>query len=182
MRQKLLQGAAYMLILIILISLFAGCNDRRKTAATEDIQKNDTISKTHQTSDSKGEAVTDEGEAEYTALRQLSGKTVSCQTGSIADLLVDSVIPDVNYSYFNSLTDMLTALQNNKVEGVPVDEPVARLSVSQNPDLTMLPERIVEDHYGIALQKNSELTAQVNAAIAALREAGTLEEMKEKCR
>ncbi len=129
---------------------------------------------------SRGETVTDEGAAQYTALSQLSGKTVSCQTGSIADLLVDSVIPDVNYSYFNSLADQLTALQNKKVEAVPTDEPVARLSVSQYPDLAILPERIVEDHYAVALQKNSELTAQVNSAIAALRAEGTLEEMTEK--
>lgn len=117
---------------------------------------------------------------QYTALSQLSGKTVSCQTGSIADVLVDSVIPDVTYSYFNTLTDQLTALQNNKVEAVPVDEPVARLSVSKNADLTILPERIVEDHYAVALQKNSELTAQVNSAIEQLKADGTLEEMKEK--
>ena len=129
---------------------------------------------------SRGESNIETATWQYTALSQLSGKTVSSQTGSIADILVDSVIPDVDYSYFNSLADQLTALQNNKVEAVPVDEPVARLSVSQNPDLAILPERIVEDHYGIALQKNSELTAQVNSAIAALRAEGTLEEMKEK--
>lgn len=129
---------------------------------------------------SRGESDIESATSQYTALSQLSGKMVSCQTGSIADVLVDSVIPDVEYSYFNSLTDQLTALQNNKVEAVPVDEPVARLSVAQNPDLAILPERIVEDHYGIALQKNSELTAQVNSAIAALGAEGTLEEMKEK--
>ena len=129
---------------------------------------------------SRGESNIETATWQYTALGQLSGKTVSSQTGSIADILVDSVIPDVNYSYFNSLTDQLTALQNNKVEAVPVDEPVARLAVSQNPDLAILPERIVEDHYAVALQKNSELTAQVNSAIAALGAEGTLEEMKEK--
>jgi polar amino acid transport system substrate-binding protein len=129
---------------------------------------------------SRGESIIDENAGQYTALSQLSGKTVACQTGSIADVLVDSVIPNMSYSYFNTLTDELTALQNSKVEAVPVDEPVARLSVSQNPDLAILPERIVEDHYAVALPKNSELTAQVNAAIATLKTDGTLEEMKEK--
>ncbi len=129
---------------------------------------------------SRGEAVIDTAVAQYTALSQLSGKVVSCQTGTIMDVLIGSVIPSVNYSYFNTLADQLTALQNSKVEAVPADEPVARLSVAQNPALTILPERIVEDHYGIALQKDSELTAQVNDALAKLKADGTLETMKEK--
>ncbi|HWS41929.1 MAG TPA: ABC transporter permease subunit [Pseudoflavonifractor sp.] len=126
------------------------------------------------------EIVTDTGVPQYTALNQLSGKVVSCQTGSIADILIDSVVPNVTYSYFNNRTDMLAALENGKVEAMSADEPVAKLSVAQTPALTILPERIVEDHYGIALQKDSPLTAQVNDAIARLKADGTLEAMKEK--
>lgn len=129
---------------------------------------------------SRGESSINADTSQYTALSQLSGKIVACQVGSIADILVNSVVPNVTYSYFNTLTDQLAALQNSKVEAIPVDEPVARLSVSKNPDLTILPERIVEDHYGVALQKNSELTDQVNSAIEQLKADGTLEEMKEK--
>ena len=129
---------------------------------------------------SKKEIVTDTGVPQYTELSQLSGKLVSSQTGSVADLLVNSVIPNVSYSYFNNLIDQITALQNNKVEAVPADEPMAKLAVAQNPDLAILPERIVEDHYGVALQKNSQLTDEVNAAIAQLKADGTLEQMKEK--
>lgn len=120
------------------------------------------------------------GTPQYTALSQLSGKGVACQTGSIADVLISSAVPDVTYSYFNSRPDMLTALKNGKVEAMPADEPVARLIVAQNPSLAILSERIVEDHYGVALQKDSPLTAQVNEAIAQLRGDGTLESMKEK--
>ena len=117
---------------------------------------------------------------QYTLLKQLSGKVVSSQTGSITDILIDSVLPNVTYSYFNNRADMLAALKNGKVEAMPADEPVARLIVAQNPALTILPERIVEDHYGVALQKDSPLTAQVNDAIARLKADGTLEAMKEK--
>lgn len=126
------------------------------------------------------ETVTDTGLPQYTALNQLSGKVVSCQTGSIGDILIDSVVPGVTYSYFNNRTDMLEALKNGKVEAMPADEPVAKLAVAQNPAFTILPERIVEDHYGVALQKDSPLTAQVNDAIAQLKADGTLKAMKEK--
>lgn len=129
---------------------------------------------------SRGKTVTDTGAPQYTALSQLSGKVVACQNGSVVDILVNSVVPDVTYSYFNNRTDELAALRNGKVEAVPFDEPVARMAVAQNSDFTMLPERVVEDHYGVALQKDSELTAQVNDAIAQLKADGTLEQMKEK--
>lgn len=126
------------------------------------------------------ETVTGTGEPQYTSLQQLSGKLVACQTGSVGDVLIDSVVPGVNYSYFNSRADMLAALENGKVEAVPFDEPVAKLAVAQNPAFILLPEQIVEDHYGIALQKDSPLTVQVNEAIAKLKADGTLEAMKEK--
>ena len=119
-------------------------------------------------------------EPEYTKLDQLVGKVVACQAGTVGDVLINSVIPNISYSYFNSRADMLAALENGKVEAVPFDEPVAELVIAQNQALMVLPERIVEDHYGIALQKDSPLTAQVNEAIATLKADGTLEGMKEK--
>ncbi|MEA4974003.1 MAG: ABC transporter permease subunit [Candidatus Metalachnospira sp.] len=126
------------------------------------------------------EILTDAGTPQYNSLNQLSGKVVACQTGAIFDILIDSVVPNVTYSYFNSRADMLAALENGKVDAVPADEPVAKLAVAGNSALTILPERIVEDHYGVALQKNSPLTALVNGAIAQLKANGTLEAMKDK--
>ncbi|MEG1772758.1 MAG: ABC transporter permease subunit [Clostridia bacterium] len=126
------------------------------------------------------DTVTDTGVPKYTAISQLSGKVVACRTGSVLDVLVGGVVRNVTFAYFNTHTDELAALQNGKVEAVPLDEPMARLAVAQNSGFAILPEQIVEDHYGIALQKDSPLTDQVNAAIAQLRTDGTLEEMKEK--
>lgn len=126
------------------------------------------------------ETVTDTGVPQYTTLSQISGKLVSTQAGSIADILINSVIPNVKYIYFNNGIDQLVALENGKVDAVPADEPWAKLAVAQNPALALLPERIVEDHYGIVLQKDSPLTAQVNDAIEKLKADGTLDAMKEK--
>lgn len=129
---------------------------------------------------SRREAPIETALPEYTSINQLSGKIVSAMTGQIADVLIDSVVKDVKYSYFNNSADQLAALQNGKVEAVPFDEPVAKLAVSKNQDLTILQEVIVEDNYGIALPKDSELTSLVNEAIARLKADGTLDRMKEK--
>ncbi|MCI2055611.1 MAG: ABC transporter permease subunit [Oscillibacter sp.] len=126
------------------------------------------------------EIQTDTRVPEYTELSQLSGKVVSAQTGTVVDILVDSAVQDVTYSFFNNRTDQLAALESGKVEAFPCDEPVALLAVAQNPDLTILPQCVVEDHYGVALQKDSPLTPQVNDAIAQLKADGTLDAMREK--
>ncbi len=114
---------------------------------------------------------------EYNALLELNGKPVAALTGALFDQIVSGVIPNAQFLYFNSSADELAALKNGKVEGVPFDEPVARLAASKNPELGILPALVAEDHYGISLVKDSPLTAQVNAALASMREDGTLKAM-----
>ncbi len=173
MIQKLLRAVAVFMAMLTLAVLPAGCSKTKP--ASEKTSRTD-----RQEYANNEETITDEGVPEYTALSQLSGKVVTCQSGSIADILVESAVQGVSFSYFNSRTDQLAALRNGKVEAAPFDEPVAKLAAAQNPDFAVLPEKIVEDHYGIAMQKNSELTAQVNEAIAQLKADGTLEQMKAK--
>ena len=117
---------------------------------------------------------------EYNALAELSGKPVAALTGTIFDQIVLGVIPEAQLLYFNSSADELAALKNGKVDGVPFDEPVARLAVAINPELGILPELVAEDHYGISLVKDSPFTAQVNAALAAMRQDGTMQAMVDK--
>lgn len=117
---------------------------------------------------------------EYTQLSQLEGKVLCNMTGSIFDELLKSRIPGVQISYFNTVTDELAALKNGKVEGIPLDEPVAELSVAKNPDLAILPELVMEDHYGVALVKDSPLTVEFNRLIAAMKADGTLDAMHAK--
>lgn len=126
---------------------------------------------------SRRNTVTNSEVLQYTAISQLSGKVVSSKTGSVMDIIVGNAVNDVTFS---THTDALAALQNGKVEAVTADEPVAQLAVAHNSSFAILPEKISEDNYGIALQKNSPLTDQVNAAIAQLRADGTLEQMKKK--
>ncbi|MEG1758727.1 MAG: transporter substrate-binding domain-containing protein, partial [Oscillospiraceae bacterium] len=96
---------------------------------------------------SRVNAVTDSATSQYTSIAELSGKVVACQTGSVLDIIVDSVVPNVTFNYFNTYTDEFAALQNEKVEAVPVDEPVGLLAVMRNAGFTILPEQVAEDHY-----------------------------------
>ncbi|MEG2094809.1 MAG: transporter substrate-binding domain-containing protein, partial [Lachnospiraceae bacterium] len=189
MKHQFTRTAALALILITLVSLLVGYKDIAKPAVAEAAQINHAdypielagVKTLH--SDVEAEDTLDDvttAVPQYTSIDELSGKVVSCLTGSVSDIFIGSVVSNVTFSYFNTQTDALVALQNEKVEAVPLDEPLARLAIARNADLTILPEQIVEDHYGIALQKDSPLTDQVNATIAKLRADGTLEQMNEK--
>lgn len=119
-------------------------------------------------------------EGEYTSLSQLSGKTVACITGAIFDQYTLKVVPDAKFVYYSGNSDELVALKSGKVEGISTDAPVAELFTAQNPELTTIPELVAEDHYGMILAKESPLTADFNREIAAMKEAGLLDEMFQK--
>lgn len=61
-----------------------------------------------------------------------------------------------------------------------LDEPMARLAVAKNTGIVMMEEPIAEDHYGLVLAKNSELTEQINEVLIQFREDGTLEALAQK--
>ncbi|MEG2094534.1 MAG: transporter substrate-binding domain-containing protein, partial [Lachnospiraceae bacterium] len=175
MKHQFTRTAALALILITLVSLLVGYKDIAKPA----------VAKASQMSHADypielDDVMTDSEVPQYTSIAELSDKVIACLTGSVVDILMDDVVSNVTFNYFNTHTDALTALQNEKVDAVPLDEPLARLIVTKYAGLALLPEQLMEDHYGIALQKDSPLTDQVNAAIAKLKADGTLEQMKEK--
>lgn len=170
MKHHFRNGVAGMLSLLALTGLLCGCGAKDKPSVTAAAQLND----------SAYTVGISQGAGEYTSLSQLSGKTLACITGSIFDQLTLVAIPDAQFSYFNNATDELTALRGEKVEGIPTDGPVAELWLARNPDLAVIPELVAEDHYGVALAKDSPLTKEFNREIEVLKEAGVLDEMYDK--
>ncbi|MBP7175552.1 MAG: ABC transporter permease subunit [Thermoclostridium sp.] len=110
---------------------------------------------------------------EYTKLSQLEGKKLATMTGTVFDQLVGAVIPNTTYLYFNDIADMLPALRSGKVDGVTADEPVAKYMAALNPDVAILPEYVMHDRYGVALAKDSPLTADFTRELEMLAADGT---------
>ena len=57
-------------------------------------------------------------------LAQLNGKRIGVQTGTSFDEIVLEALPDSKISYFNTYPDMAAALEANKIDGFPGDQPV----------------------------------------------------------
>ncbi len=113
-----------------------------------------------------------------TGIAQLNGKRIGVQTGTTFDAIVLESLPDAKISYFNSYPDMAAALEANKIDGFPGDEPVIRLMASENGRLSILPGRMDSFEFGFVLPKTAEgkaLQTELDAWIANMRESGELE-------
>lgn len=115
--------------------------------------------------------------------KELAGKKIGMANGGAFDILVKQNVKGVSTDdilYFNSNAEMIGALKAGKIDAVVTDSPIAELAVSKNEGIGIIPEPIVEDHYGYVLQKNSPLTEKLNERLRAYKADGTLENLKKK--
>lgn len=132
------------------------------------------------------EETTTSGESsslEFTKVDQIIGKKLGVLNGGAFDILVLQYYPDASQDdilYFNSNAETLQALKTGKVDAMITDLPIAQLAVSKNEGIGVMPEYLIEDHYGYILQKDSPLTAQLNERLAAYREDGTIQKLYDK--
>ena len=122
-------------------------------------------------------------------LDDLNGKTVGVQLGTTGDLLMSEEVGEgedklgiAGVEQYNKAADAVQALLTNKIDAVCIDDQVAKNFVAANPDeLTTLDTAFAEESYAIAVSKdNSDLTEQLNGAIAELKEDGTLDAILDK--
>ncbi len=110
----------------------------------------------------------------------LEGKVISCQEGTTGE----QFLLDNGYSIqsFKTGAEGITALISGKVDALVIDNAVAKaLSEKQEGKTVVLEEALSKEEYAIALKKgNDELTAEINAALAQLRENGKLAEIMAK--
>ena len=121
-----------------------------------------------------------EKEARFENLEDFVGTTLGGLTGTFQDQLAANAIPDVNFQYYEDIASQMLALQNGYVDGALSDLPLATLVVAQYSDLTIFPEILAPDSYGLGLAKDSPLTDQVSAIIEGFAADGTLDALEKK--
>ena len=114
---------------------------------------------------------------------ELAGKKLGMLNGSIFDQLIPQSVKGASSSdflYFNSNAETAGALKAGKIDAMITDSPIAELVVNKNKGIGIMPESIMEDHYGYVLQKNSPLTEKFNERIRAYKADGTIDKLKAK--
>lgn len=122
--------------------------------------------------------------ADATSIADLKDLLIGAQTGTTSFTTIESVIePTQGAQAFNTNDDAKLALENGLVDAIVVDLPTAfYISGVELTDGVLVgqlptPEGSTGDQFGFVLAKDSPLTEQVSAAVDALREDGTLDEL-----
>ncbi|NUT58438.1 MAG: amino acid ABC transporter substrate-binding protein [Agromyces sp.] len=117
------------------------------------------------------------------SIADLKGLLICAQTGTTSLDAIDEVIaPTAGAQVFNTNDDAKLALQSGTVDAIVVDLPTAfyltAVELEGGEIIGQLPETSAGgDQFGLVLAKDSPLTEQVTAAVDALREDGTLDEL-----
>jgi polar amino acid transport system substrate-binding protein len=113
-----------------------------------------------------------------TELKQLAGKEFAVPTGTVADKLVLSKIPDAKFLYFNSVLDACLAVKSGKADAAAYDEPILKNIAGKNPGLVVLPDMITVDNYGFAVRLgDNELKETIDLVVSELKSNGEYEKM-----
>ena len=118
----------------------------------------------------------------YSSLAELSGKKIGVQTGTSFDQSVMRLIPDAQMLYMNTKADLTNGLLTYKIEGFATDEPVARIMMSTNEQLTYIPEYMDEFEFGYVFRKDEKgqlLRDQMSEYLRKIKADGTLESIAE---
>jgi len=114
--------------------------------------------------------------ADITNAKALSGKKIGVQLGTTGDLYASDVTENVER--FNKGFEAVQALTQGKIDAVVIDDQVAKALSADNVDVKVLEEPFTTEEYAIAVKKgNTELLEKINAALADLKKAGTLDEI-----
>jgi polar amino acid transport system substrate-binding protein len=117
--------------------------------------------------------------AKVTVLDQLDGKEVAVPTGTVADRLVTSRLPQAQIKYFNTVLDSAMAVKAGKADAAAYDEPILRNIAAKVPGLTVLSEPISVDQYGFAMrQGDTALKAAVDGLVAEMKANGEYDQMR----
>jgi len=124
--------------------------------------------------------------ADAESLADLKDLLVGAQTGTTSFTAVEEQIaPTAGAQAFNTNEDAVLALQSGTVDAIVVDLPTAfyisGVELDDGVLVGQLPQEEGEgDEFGLVLEKDSPLTEEVTAAVDALREDGTLDELAQK--
>lgn len=124
-----------------------------------------------------------EDDDSITGPADLVGKTIAVQNGTTGDLYA-SEIERVRMKRFDTNPQAIQELLNKNADAAVMDDLVAYQAISKMSGLRMIEIADAEvENYGIGVKKgNEELLAEINKALATLRENGKLDELVEKYR
>lgn len=109
----------------------------------------------------------------------LPGAKIGVQTGTTGDIYASDYEEEgSSIERFSKGADAVIALKSGKIDCVIIDAEPAKAFVEKNDGIKILDEPFEIEEYAIAVAKEkTELTADINKALAQLKESGKLDEI-----
>ncbi len=114
------------------------------------------------------------------SLAVLKDKKVACQLGTTMEIWIKKQAPTAELTLLDNNNQAIEALKAGHVEVVLMDGAQAAIFSKKNHGLTYVLIAQAEDGYGIALQKNSALTSEINLALKNLEAKGDIKKLQSK--
>lgn len=123
-------------------------------------------------------ATTSFAQSPITHLSDLTHKKIAVPKGTAADQLVLNALPRAEIVYYDNILDCAVAVKAGLADAVAYDEPVLRTLLRTNSDLTILPEFITRNDYGLAVnQDRKDIKAVMDNCIDRFAAAGAFKFM-----
>jgi polar amino acid transport system substrate-binding protein len=125
--------------------------------------------------------------AKVTSVAGLKGAKLGAQVGTTSLAAIQNVIkPTTDASVYDSNDAAIQALEAKQIDGILVDLPTAYFLTTIQTSDTLISGQLgtaaggAPEHFSLLLDKGSALTPCLNAAIGALKTAGTLDQLRDK--
>lgn len=117
-----------------------------------------------------------------TGIDDLAGKTVAMKTGTSANEWAKKNLPDTTLRLFPNIDNAYLELQSGRVDAAMHDTPNVLYYIKQNGGgkVKAVGKQQMAQEYGIGFPKGSELTPQVNKALAKIKADGRYNKIYEK--
>ena len=147
--------ACGMIVLLVILIFTGGCGTKKET----------------------------ESQHQYTTLSELEDKRIGVATGSVQAIQTRERFPDADLFYYDTSTDMLTALRTGKIYACAEADALVRYMMGENPDLICLEEYLKGGMQACAIFPKSEkgraLCDEFNDFLRQIKESGEYDEIKE---
>ena len=123
-----------------------------------------------------------EDNEDITQIADLEGKKIALKEGTASIDYVNENVKDCTVTTFPNIESAYLEVQRGAADAVVYDAPNMKYYLSQNPDsgCKVVGDLVDGCQYGVMLQKGSEYTEYMDAALAAFKEDGTYDSIYEK--
>ncbi|MBQ7243670.1 MAG: transporter substrate-binding domain-containing protein [Bacilli bacterium] len=130
-----------------------------------------------------GAAVRKPTKSKTKTLDDLKSAKIGVLMGSNHPEYVEQRLPGATVEYFNSVSDLVGALQTGKIEAVAIDEPVGHSILSQYSNIELVSESLAELDYAFLFAKTEEggaLASEISTFIAKKKTDGSIAALQKK--